>query len=213
MKFLCLHGMGTNADVYEAQLAPIRAQMDPSHEFIFVDGLTECSPSDGVSELFSGPFYCYYSKPTAERLQAAYDLVLELIEDEGPFHGIFGFSHGGALAASLLLYHRKVASQEPDLFNFAVFTCASLPFDLHTEHQDPPYDTVICPKTGEVSVCDWVPGKSKVEPTKINGFIAPLSSGDTTLRRYHPERERTRIQIPTYTFWARRTLFSHNNEL
>ncbi|KAI1253821.1 hypothetical protein MGN70_004216 [Eutypa lata] len=197
MKFLCLHGMGTNASVYEAQLAPIRAQMDPADEFIFVEGLTECRPAEGVSNFFSGPFYCYYNKPTVECLQAAYDLIQEIVEEEGPFHGVFGFSQGGALAASLLLHHQKVAPYSPSLFNFAVFTCASLPFDLNTKHQEHPYDTVIHPKSGVVSVSDWRPGESRVEPEEINGFIVPPEPGDIMLRRYHPARETTRIQIPT----------------
>lgn len=189
--------MGTNADIYEAQLVPIQAQMDPTHEFVFVDGLEECRPASGVAAFFSGPFYCYYAKPTAEHLAAAYDLVREVIEEEGPFHGVFGFSQGGALAASLLLHHQKVASHEPDLFNFAVFTCASLPFDPDTERQQPKYNTIISQETGEVSVQDWIQGESEVEPIEINGFITPLEPGDITLRRYHPEREKTRIHIPT----------------
>lgn len=196
MKFLCLHGMGTNCKVYEAQLAPIRLQMDPIHEFVFVDGLVECAPPAAVPSFFQGPFYCYYSKPTAENLQAAYDLVHELIEEEGPFHGVFGFSQGGALAASLLLHHRKVAPHAPDLFNLAVFTCASLPFDPDTETQPHKYNTIIDAKTGAVEIHDWVPGDI-VEPSEINGFLVPSEPDDVILRRYHPERESTRIPIPT----------------
>lgn len=49
MKFLCLHGMGTNSEVLEAQLAPIRAYMGPMHEFFFLDGQIECKAADGMS--------------------------------------------------------------------------------------------------------------------------------------------------------------------
>lgn len=196
MRFLCLHGMGTNSQVYEAQLAPIRHQLDPTYEFEFVDGLVECSPATGVLSLFPGPFYCYYSKPTVENLKAAYDLVLEIIEEEGPFEGIFGFSQGGALAASLLLHHRKTNPHAPELFNFAVFTCASLPFDLQTATQVDKYNTIIDLETGEVDVRDWVEG-DVVKPAEINGFITASEPGDVVLRRYHPDRESARIQIPT----------------
>jgi len=196
MRFLCLHGMGTNSKVYEAQLAPVRQRLDPTYEFEFVDGLVECGPATGVPSLFPGPFYCYYNKPTAENLQAAYDLVLEIIEEEGPFEGIFGFSQGGALAASLLLHHRKTNPHAPELFDLAVFTCASLPFDLQTANQVKKYNTIVDPHTGEVDVRDWVEG-DVVEPAEINGFITASEPGDVVLRRYHPDRESARIQIPT----------------
>ncbi|KAG8623061.1 hypothetical protein KVT40_008037 [Elsinoe batatas] len=196
MKFLCLHGMGTNSEIHEAQLAPIIAQLDPSFEFIYVDGLTTCRPASGVSGLFEGPFYCYYDKPTVETLESAYTLIKEVIEDEGPFHGIFGFSQGGALAASLLLHHQKAAPHEPDLFNMAVFTCASLPFDIRSDQQSPLYNVVVNPLSGSIQVKGFS-DTDIIEPVEVNGFISPPAPGDIILRRYHPDRENARIRIPT----------------
>ena len=49
MKILCLHGMGCNARIFEAQtnqiLQPLR---DEGHEFIFVDGIVPYEPPDGM---------------------------------------------------------------------------------------------------------------------------------------------------------------------
>ena len=48
MKFLCLHGMGTNSSILEAQFGPICAHFEAQgHEFVFVDGLVECKGADG----------------------------------------------------------------------------------------------------------------------------------------------------------------------
>ena len=48
MRFLCLHGMGTNSKILESQLAPICAQLEAEgHEFVYVDGQIECEAADG----------------------------------------------------------------------------------------------------------------------------------------------------------------------
>jgi hypothetical protein len=47
MRFLCLHGMGTNGQIFEAQLSSIRNQLVGQHEFVFPDGEFECEPAPG----------------------------------------------------------------------------------------------------------------------------------------------------------------------
>ncbi len=54
MRFLCLHGMGTNAAILEAQFNTLVAELkDDGHEFVFVDGHIECETSQGISTFFS----------------------------------------------------------------------------------------------------------------------------------------------------------------
>lgn len=48
MRFLCLHGMGTNSRILEAQIAGICARLE-GHDFVFVDGEVECDAADGMS--------------------------------------------------------------------------------------------------------------------------------------------------------------------
>lgn len=190
--------MGTNSDIYEAQLAPIIAQLDPSHEFVFVDGTVPCEPADGVDAIFPPPYYCYYDKPTTQHLKASYNLVLEVMEEDGPFDGVFGFSQGGALLASMILYHQATRPYGPDIFRVAIFTCASLPFDPKSADsaRSNAYHTAICPRTGNVCVEEWTPGRV-IDAKPINGFLSPLLEGDEPLHRFHPARERGRIAIPT----------------
>ncbi len=49
MKFLCLHGMGTNSSIFESQLGSTLPYLEAQgHEFVFVDGQIECAPADGM---------------------------------------------------------------------------------------------------------------------------------------------------------------------
>ncbi|KAM7204959.1 Serine hydrolase FSH [Rhypophila sp. PSN 637] len=197
MRFLCLHGMGTNSSIYEAQLAPIISQLGhghggaEEHEFIFLDGTIECPAADEiVATIFPPPFYCYYSKPTTTQLEAAFELVTEFIEDEGPFDGVFGFSQGGALIASMLLRQRRQRQLKgqsmpvEDLFKVAVFTCTSLPFDLDcndaiVKSQQTAgdgttttglYNTIINPLDGSVSIRNFhLDHHENNTPTSSNG--------------------------------------------
>ncbi|MCJ1392473.1 hypothetical protein MMC18_005340 [Xylographa bjoerkii] len=125
--------MGINSallDILETQTAQIRAQLGPSYEFVFLDGEVECAPAPGVSNIFPGPYLSYYPAiPTQTELEAAHSLVVSVLEEEGPFDGILGFSQGAALAASVLLEHtKKYGSRVALPVKCAVFICGSLPF-------------------------------------------------------------------------------------
>ncbi|KAK8085375.1 hypothetical protein PG997_006646 [Apiospora hydei] len=80
---------------------------------------------------------------------------------------------GGALAASFLLHHRETHPHDPELFQLAS-----------------------APQNGAVAARDLT-SEDVIEPLRINGFIAPPVPGDVILRLYHPEREATRIEMPT----------------
>lgn len=60
--------------------------------FEFVDGEQECLPADGVEEIYPAPYFCYYDVPTFENVQAAHALIHEILEEEGPFDAVMGFS-------------------------------------------------------------------------------------------------------------------------
>jgi hypothetical protein len=48
MKILCLHGVGSSGAIFEAQIANLRRELDPSIELIFVDGPFECNRGPGM---------------------------------------------------------------------------------------------------------------------------------------------------------------------
>lgn len=52
----------------EFQLAPIIVNIDPSHKFVYVDGLVQCKAAEGIEGIFQPPFYCYHGMPTPNDL-------------------------------------------------------------------------------------------------------------------------------------------------
>ncbi|KAL8995317.1 MAG: hypothetical protein Q9169_004921 [Polycauliona sp. 2 TL-2023] len=193
MRFLCLHGMGTNPQILEAQIGQLRAQLPGSHDFVYLPGDVECDAAQGVSAIYPGPYLCYYDLPAAEQVSDAHDHVMDFIEDEGPFDSVIGFSQGAALASSLMLRRSKDPSLDP-LFQFAVFICASLPFDL-----DAPPVVVQKSSGGRMQFLDGpaseggieisqssVGAQSIIQEFHAQGFNGMLEDGDNVLRRYHP---------------------------
>jgi hypothetical protein len=52
MRILCLHGVGGNAKMFEAQLLQITSVLKKvGHEFEYVDGIMDCDPPDGTLSL------------------------------------------------------------------------------------------------------------------------------------------------------------------
>jgi len=137
LRFLCLHGTGTSVPIFQAQLRPLARQLEEDHsaEFHFIEGEVCAPPGPGVEGFFDGPFYSYWNFPQSrseedERsLNEAYEYIYDVVESEGPFDGILGFSHGATLASSFVAHH---ATRDPfnPLFRCAVFFCGLEPFVL-----------------------------------------------------------------------------------
>ena len=115
-------------------------ERDGSATFFFLNGLVEQPMSNEVEGLYEGPYYGYFrcdyaltgdgpdslcearrSGELEASIQAAYDLLYETLEEEGPFDGVIGFSHGATLAFAFLMHH---ATNHPLDLPFALFRCA-----------------------------------------------------------------------------------------
>jgi len=113
---------------------------DNSAEFYFVDGLVDQPAGEGIEGFYEGPYYGYFrcdyllaqrdvdslskalkSSVFQESVTAAYDFIYKIIEEEGPFDGILGFSHGATLAFAFLMQHANKHPLDPP---FALFRCA-----------------------------------------------------------------------------------------
>lgn len=121
-------------------------QRDNTATFHFIEGDIESEPGPGIAGFYDGPFYSYYKFPRSfsdddSSLLEAYNLLYEIIADEGPFDGILGFSHGGTLAAGFLIHHAKLYPREPPLFRCAIFINSLPPFRMDPgENQRPVVD-------------------------------------------------------------------------
>ncbi|KAF2093097.1 hypothetical protein NA57DRAFT_81776 [Rhizodiscina lignyota] len=127
MRVLCLHGMGTNNDVFAMQTLALRAQLGCSsvHKFEFVEGNVEYPAAPGISTLFPSTtgYWAYFDPSSASSILQAIEDLAAYIASEGPFDGVMAFSQGAALAAMLLAR----PSLAP-VFTFAIFICAGAPY-------------------------------------------------------------------------------------
>lgn len=54
MRLLCLHGHGTNSQILEAQLEPLRSRLPGHWEFEFLDGEMDAPPPTGIVSRHGG---------------------------------------------------------------------------------------------------------------------------------------------------------------
>ncbi|KAF2715993.1 hypothetical protein K431DRAFT_279859 [Polychaeton citri CBS 116435] len=129
MRFLCLHGRGTNSNILEAYLAPILSRVPGTHQYDYIDGTAPCKPWPGIEKLFPGPYFAYHFRHDVDACRLAIDTVKQVIEEDGPYDGVIAFSQGAALAISLLV-DQAIAESEapaPTPFKLAIFICSTLP--------------------------------------------------------------------------------------
>lgn len=92
MRVLCLHGAGTSADIFKLQTERFRALLPSDFEYAWVDGEIETDAAPGVEEVFPGPYLSFYDLCTTDQLADAHAQCKEVLEEEGPFDAVMGFS-------------------------------------------------------------------------------------------------------------------------
>ncbi|KAK5055283.1 hypothetical protein LTR84_013033 [Exophiala bonariae] len=111
MRFLCLHGRGTNSDIFESQLAALFSRLSPEHSFDFIDAPYHCSAAPGISKIYDGPYLAWHSRYDPVHIAEIHEYIDSVINEDGPYDGVIGFSQGAALAASFLLCHEYTHDQ------------------------------------------------------------------------------------------------------
>jgi len=156
LRFLCLHGWGTSVKILGSQLGPLMRELkrDNTAEFHLIEGDLDSEPGPGIEGYYEGPFYSYYKFPRSfedsdESMLEAYELLDEIIEEEGPFDGVLGFSHGGTLASGWLLHHAATDPFAPPPVRCAVFLNSLPPFRMNPG-EDPVVDAGL--KEGSIQI-------------------------------------------------------------
>lgn len=130
MRFLCLHGKGTSARIFQSQSASFRKLLDDSSfQFDFVDAPFPSTAAPGIDLFYPPPYYSFYD-PDLASLKAAHKWLLSYLETHGPYDGVMNFSQGCALTSSLLLYHQQHHPEKAPLFKVAVFICGGVPINV-----------------------------------------------------------------------------------
>jgi predicted esterase len=121
-RILCLHGGGTNAQIFDLQTRTLQRYLKSRFRLCFADAPFTCNPGTDVTAVFSdcGPFRRWMRwLPDHGDIDAEYALkaINESISDAikaddalgatGEFVALMGFSQGSQIAASLL-YRQQV---------------------------------------------------------------------------------------------------------
>ncbi|KAF2839931.1 DUF341 domain protein [Patellaria atrata CBS 101060] len=125
MRLLCLHGVGSSARICESQFRPFLKAVDPSYEFIFVDGPVLSRRGPGIGPHLEGPFYSHTTGYSPKEMQDAQEHLDATIEELGPFDGVLGFSQGAALTISYIFQRQACGEAIP--FDFALFFSSVIP--------------------------------------------------------------------------------------
>ncbi|KAI0179004.1 serine hydrolase FSH [Hypoxylon sp. FL1284] len=105
--------------------ARIREALGQDHEFVFVNGTVPTEPDTGA-EAITDEFFGYVAHDIDEDRELC-DNMAELVENQGPFDGLMGFSEGGTVAAMMLIEDARHCSFGG--FKCGVFFCAATPWD------------------------------------------------------------------------------------
>jgi hypothetical protein len=79
------------------------SQISPEHTFDFIDAQFEGPAAPGIANVFPGPYFVWHEEYGPRSVEKIHDYLDSVIEEDGPYDGIMGFSEGAALAASYLL--------------------------------------------------------------------------------------------------------------
>ncbi|KAF2150160.1 hypothetical protein K461DRAFT_281412 [Myriangium duriaei CBS 260.36] len=137
MHFLCLHGLGTNSQILETQLASIRHELGDFHTFEYVEGCMPCPVAPAIAAFYppDGKYFAYFSSDQPSSFVKALNDLEAYIDTEGPFDGVLGYSQGAQLVSSLLLRtHRCDPTRR--LFRCAVLLSGGVPCEIdQTTHK------------------------------------------------------------------------------
>ncbi|KAL8810421.1 MAG: hypothetical protein Q9200_002589 [Gallowayella weberi] len=129
VKILMVHGFGTNAAIFEAQTAPLRALLPAHWDYHFVQAPLECGPAPGIEHFYPNQTYrCWYQIPSLTEIASGHDFLYDVVEDEGPFEVAWGFSGGAMILASLLLHHTRNTPHSSPPFRSVIFMNGYMPF-------------------------------------------------------------------------------------
>jgi predicted esterase len=100
-----------------------RLENDFNFSLFFVDGPIETTPEASISSFWDQPCYRFFHwspSPTPfslDQVDKAIAFINAIIDREGPFDGVMGFSQGAVMALATMLRH---ADQQDPPFKFAI---------------------------------------------------------------------------------------------
>ena len=134
----------------KAQMRPLTTSLTRSGvaTFEWLEGTIPTEAGPGVDGMFEGPYYQYFSWPPTnsdedeQSIQEACEDLEDYLEENGPFDGILGFSHGSTLLTEFLCdYAKRYPEREPPC-RCAVFISGIPPYRMD-ENNEPVIDSEV----------------------------------------------------------------------
>ena len=175
LKILCLHGYRQNEQIFREKTGAIRKLLKSKVDFVFMSAPHVIPDAENLKRSpeqsergwwFSRPDQSYNALDETD-ISTGYDesisFTLQLLEQNGPFDGILGFSQGACLLSLLVhLQQTKPKLFEHNGFKFAIFIsgfkslisshqpCYKEPLELPSFHIMGSGDHVIPPVASEL---------------------------------------------------------------
>ena len=160
-RILCLHGGGSNGDIFRAQARALIKNL-PRFRLVFADAPFYCAPGPGIVPVYEswGPFRRWLrwlpehteidDELAAEEVLYNIDVCKRRDAGDGAWVGLLGFSQGAKLAASLL-YDQQIRTEKEGRasttdYKFAVLLAGRSPLVSFSEHSRHP--TLATPGAG-----------------------------------------------------------------
>ncbi|KAF3057127.1 putative Uncharacterized hydrolase C22A12.06c [Daldinia childiae] len=134
MRFLCLHGSGTNSQIFETQTAALRYELGDRHTYEFVEGALLSIGAPELDGMISSKdeFFSYIDLDNKETFISILTDLDNYVSEEGPFDAVLAFSQGAMVAATYIVWKaRQTPKQQPiaSLFKCAIFFSAWNAYD------------------------------------------------------------------------------------
>ncbi|KAJ5588139.1 hypothetical protein N7537_010817 [Penicillium hordei] len=112
MHFLCLHGRGTNSEIFKRQTAALRHELGDSHSYDFVDGTFPSALNEDLRELLppDDETFAYCNPLSPQSCAKAFNDLERYVQTEGPYDGVMGFSLGATFVMSWMF--KKLREQK-----------------------------------------------------------------------------------------------------
>jgi hypothetical protein len=136
---LCLHGAGSNEQIFETQTVKLRACFGEAYEYVYVNAPIASNPGPGMLPIFAGagPYYQWFGVSGRRRQEEITDIhdrvraTVDAIEagripniKAREVSGIMAFSQGAIVGTMLLLQQRSGILPWLPKLRFGVFICA-----------------------------------------------------------------------------------------
>ncbi|KAI2783794.1 serine hydrolase FSH [Daldinia loculata] len=129
MRFLCLHGSGTNSQIFETQTAALRYELGDHHTYEFVEGTLPSTVAPEFDGMVSSKdeFFSYIDLNNKESYISILKDLDNYISEEGPFDAILAFSQGAMIAATYIVWKARQNPKQQRMtptFKCAIFLSA-----------------------------------------------------------------------------------------